>query len=245
MANDSKSSLNNMLQAILAPANQEQNMFFPPSVYSSMYNTVTSLLISNLVRAYPSDPTVIDMLAPFVVVEKIPVTDGFIQLKSDYRDILGSPMINVALNKKEVVQGDAEVTPQTFKTANLKAGATRRPVVIVPESEYAYLTTKSYGAPDLANPIGFFSGKNKIFVAPYDIPKVDVMYVTNEPTYRYGYIEQPDGTYIFDESTSVESNWGSNAFTPLYKALSALYAAYSRNVTLRDWSRILNQEGIM
>ncbi len=82
-------------------------------------------------------------------------------------------------------------------------------------------------------------------MAPYDIPKVDVMYVINEPTYVYGYIEQPDGTYIFNPATSVQSDWGSNAFEPIYKGIMSLYAAYSRNTSLRDWSLILNKEGIL
>lgn len=239
-----------MLQALLAPANQEQNMFIPPSVYTGMYNTATSILISSLVKIYPEDPTVLDMLSPFVRVSTLEVKDAVITLPGEYRDILGTPMINVSLDNKKVAQDDVPVTPATFKTANLQGKTHKRPLVIVPQSEYADLTTSSYRFPTLKNPIGYFSGMGKdkgsqITVAPYDIPKVDVMYTVNEPTYRYGYIEQPDGTYIFDPTTSVESDWGSNAFEPLYKALTALYAAYSRNTTLRDWSMILNKQGIV
>lgn len=245
-------SLDNMLQSILGTANQEQNQVLPPSIFSSMYNTVTSLVISALVKEYPSNPVVLDMLRPFVNVAYIPIKDGFIELPDDYRDILGSPSIVAAKNnsgecgcdKDEVEEPDI-TTEQQFKTAVQKSRCLTRPVTIVPQSEFDYLTTSLYKPPTYIDPVGYMYGSNKIKICPFDLQKVKLQYVRQETQYVYGYIVQPDDTYIFDSTTSVESEWTSAAFTPIYNAMNALYAAYCKDENLRDFASVLHQGGIL
>ena len=239
----SKASLDNMLQAILGFANQAQDMYYPPNIFSSQYNTVTSLLLSTLARQYPVNNGVVDMLMPFVNVAKIPVTNGMITLPGDYRNILGAPSITVKPDGSDCGESAPITNPIEFATAIAKGGCQRRPIVIVPQSEFDYATTSTYNFPTVNDPIGYFYG-NKIKVCPYDLIRVELMYVRNEGIYQYGYITQPDDTYIFDPTTTVESEWESNAFEPIFKAMSALYAAFTRDPNMRDWAVILKTQGL-
>jgi len=248
----SSCSLDNMLKAVLASANQDQNQVLPPSIYSSMRSSITSMLISALVKEYPSNPVVLDMLRPFVNVAYIPIVDGYITLPDDYRDILGSPSIVAAKNntgecgcdKGETEQPDI-TTEQQFKIAIQKSRCLTRPITIVPQSEFDYLTTSAYKPPTYIDPVGYMYGSNKIKVCPFDLTKVKLQYVRYEVPEVYGYITQPDDSFIFDATTSVESEWTSAAFTPIYNAMNALYAAYSKDENLRDFSSILRQGGIL
>lgn len=248
----SSCSLDNMLQAVLASANQDQNQVLPPSIYSSMRSTVTSLLISALVKEYPSNPVVLDMLRPFVKVAYIPIQDGYITLPDDYRDILGSPSIVAAKSNdgecgcdKDEVQEPDITTEQQFKLAIQKSRCLTRPVMIVPQTEFDYLTTSAYKPPTYLDPVGYMYGSNKIKVCPFDLTKVKLQYVRYEVPEVYGYITQPDDTFILDPLTSTESEWTSAAFTPIYNAMIALYAAYTKDENLRDFATILHQSGIL
>lgn len=245
MATESKCSLDNMLKAVLGSfANTEQNQIIPPDVYTSMYNTVTSLLISALVKQYPSNPVVIDILRPFVKVAKLTITNGFIELPDDYRDILGTPNISAKIDGSGECGEDEIKTEGEFKIAAQKSNCRQRPIIILPQSEFALRTTSSYKFPTYNDPIGYMYGSNKIKVCPYDLTKVELMYVVQEKKYRYGYITQPDDTYIFDNNTSIESEFTSAAFEPIFNALSNLIAAYTRDNDLRDFGLILTQKGL-
>lgn len=246
MAIESKCSLNNMLISVLSVANQEQSMFYSPRIYSDQYNVVTSLLISALVKSYPLNPTVIDMLDPFVKIEIIPVKDGYVDLPEDYRDLLGSPYVFANPESNGECGSHIEpLTAQNFKNQILKGGCNLRAVIIYPESEFILRTRSTYDAPTWENPIGFFSGKRQIKVCPYNATKVAVMYVKKEEVYRYGYIVQPDDTFLFDATTTVESLWASSAFTPIFNAMLSLYSAYSKDQELGNWAQIITQQGIL
>jgi hypothetical protein len=238
----------------LAQANQDQNSQYPPVVFQSQFNAVTSLLISELVSVYPNKTEVIDMLLPFMSVARIPVANGIIPLPPDYRNILGAPSIYVNGQASAECSGDIPVmTPQQFAVANLKGGCQRRPVRVVSQSEFDYLTTSTYKAPTFNNPIGFFTNTvlpngtqvKAIKVCPFDITKVDLMYVFQEPTFVYGYIMQPDDTYIQNVSTTVESTWSSAAFMPIFNAMNNLYSIYARDKEMTDWSALLKERGIL
>lgn len=234
-----------MLKAVLSVSGEEQSSFYSPRVYQDQFNVVTSLLISALVKAYPSNPVVIDQLEPFVEMKLLPVKDGYVDLPEDYRDILGAPYIFVNQKSDGECGGDIEpLTAQAFKVQNLKGTCRTRPVQILPESEFHYRTDSTYNYPTLDAPIGYFSGKKQIKICPYDLSKVAVMYVKKETTYIYGYLTQPDDTFLFDINTSVESEWNSNAFTPIFTALCSLYAAYAKDQELTGWAALLNEKGI-
>lgn len=246
MAVESKCSLNNMLVSVLSVANQEQSMFYSPRIYTDQYNVVTSLLISVLVKSYPLNPTVIDMLDPFIKIEIIPVKDGYVNLPDDYRDLLGTPYVFANPESTCECEGALEpLTPQNFQVQVLKNKCRMNSLIIYPESEFTLRTRSTYDAPTWENPIGFFSGKRQIKICPYDATKVAVMYVRNESVYRYGYITQPDDTFLFDITTTIESEWGSNAYQPIFNALCSLYAAYAKDQEMQNWALILGEKGIL
>lgn len=245
---DSKCSLNNMLKAILSVANEEQSMFYSPRVYQDQYNAVTSLLISALVKAYPANPVVIDQLEPFVDIKLIQVKDGYVDLPEEYRDILGSPYIfGNPKNDGECKSTEFEepLTAQNFRKQTLKGGCNIRPVLIYPESEFIERCNSTYDAPTWEAPIGFFSGKKQIKICPYDASKVAVMYVKKEDSYIYGYIVQPDDTFLFDINTTVESLWTSASFTPIFNALCSLYSVYAKDGEMQGWTQYLAEKGIL
>lgn len=245
MAEPSKSTLDNVLQAVLSTVNKEANQDYPPFVYSNHFNIVTSFLITELAKQYPKRQEVIDILDPFIDTGMIPATGGFIQLTATYRNMLGGPMIFANPDNQQQCGETETITPESFATGILKGGCKLNPVVIVDQTEFAYRTRSTYNMPTWDNPIGFFSGKKQIRICPYDITKAFVMHTRNEKTYVYGYIMQPDDTYMFDLSTSTESEWGSNAFEYLYKGVIALYGAYASDPTISNFSQILNNAGIL
>lgn len=242
----SSASIQNMLPAVLSVGNEEQSEFLSARVYTSQYNIVSSFLKSALVKAFPANPMVIDQLDPFIKIAILPVTDGFIELPPDYRDILGSPFMFI--NKESNCECGEELEPLTvenFKTQTLKGGCKARPIQILPESEFYYRTDSTYNFPSIENPIGYFAGKKRVKVCPYDIGKAGLMYVIEDVQYNYGYIMQPDDTYLFDPATTIESPWGSNVFEPMFKGLMALYSAYSKDQELSNWTQILKERGIL
>lgn len=241
-----KSSLPNMLNAVLSTAQTEANQCYPPGIFSDQYNVVTSLLISALVKTYPIG---LDMLKGYVKTIPLPVTNGYVVLPEDYRN-----MLRAAISAKGGTEGSMECkdddpviidTPQEVKLSTLKAGCKSRPLEQLSDEEWDYRTTSSYKAPSYWNPVFCFFEGNKFKVCPFDIGKVELTYVIQEQVYQLGYIMQPDDTYIVDPLTTIDSLWTSAAFDKIYTAMSALYASYTRDPSLTDWARILKTEGIL
>jgi hypothetical protein len=244
----SKCTLDGMLQSILSVALQEQNMAYPPWIYQQHINIATSMLISALAKSYPNNPMVVDQLDPFVKFCMLPVTNGYVTLPGDYRNMLGSPYI-FANPKQDGECGAAPqiTTQQEMQVAQNKGQCKVNPLYIVDQAEFSERTKSTYNFPTHKNPIAYFSGKKQLKVCPYDLTRVAVLYVQNEKTYVYPYIVNPDDTYYFNSSDPalVESEWGSNAFEPLFNSLLALYSAYTRDQELGNWARILNSTGIL
>lgn len=248
--NTSKSSLQNLYTALISVSNGSQNFFLPPWAFSSMVNTATSFLIDKCVALYPDNAQLIDIISPFVKVACIPPSGGLIALPIGYRNILGSP--SVIVNKGGEC-GETSVpitTAQQFLAANLKGGCNRRPITIVAQSEFDYLTTSSYKAPSYWNPSGFYtgqneSGQNQIRICPVDLNKVYVMYVIQEPICNLGYTMNPDDTWTINEATTTDTLWGDAAFTPLFKALNHLYSIFSRDKQFSDWAMALSEISIV
>lgn len=232
-----------MLKSVLSVGNQEQNFFYPPRIFSDQFNTVTSLLLSALVKTYPVG---IDMIRPFLIRKRAAVKNGYVELEDNYRNFLSA-----GINAKKDGTGECgekEVvidTEQEFKLSGLKSDCKSVAIEFVSNKEWDYRTSSTYKFPTYETPIGCFLDANKFKVCPYDLATVDVRYVRQENVYRYGYITQPDDTYIFDKSTTVESEWTSAAFDKIFPAMVSLYAAYSRDPSLTDWSRVLHNEGIL
>jgi len=241
-----KSSLQNILQAVLAVANESQGTFYSPYIYTQHRNVIESLLLSELVKSYPANNEVIDQIAPFVKIAIIPITDGYVQLPEDYRNILGA--ITIFSKPDDTGECDSVVeplTPQNFKTGILKSGCKLNSVKIVPQSEVSYLLKSTYDAPNYENPIGWYIDSNKIKLCPYDLSKVGVMYAKKERVLNYGYITQPDDTYLYDPTTTIDTQFDSNAFQLIFNAAMFLYSAYAKNQELQNWSLLLQEKGIL
>jgi hypothetical protein len=250
-----KSSLENVLKSVLSIGNAEQNMAYSPQTFDNHYNIVTAFILDQLSILYPA---YIDALLPFIGVKKIAVTDGHVLLPDDYRNLLGAPSISIKPGGGNCEDNSPVIidTASEFKTANLKAGCRSVPITMVSKGEWDYRTTSEYAFPTYTDPIGMFSApilstsgttdvvKKSIKVCPYDIARVEVMYTKKEQIYRYGYIVQPDDTFIFDGTTSVDSPWEEAAFELLFKGVFALYSAYSRDNAIMEFSQILNKAGL-
>lgn len=247
MASVNKSSLNNILKAVLSIAKQEQNTFYSPKVYSEHRNVIESLLLSALVKEYPVNQSIIDIIAPFVKTEIINNTNGYIQLPDDYRNLLGSPVVfaNEKNNGECADIGSIKITPQTFKQGVLKAGCNLNPIIILPQSEFAYRTKSEYDLPSWEEPIGQFVDGNRIKVCPYNTTRVGVMYVKKESEVIFGYIQQPDDTYLYDKATTIDTQFDSAAYEPIFNGIMALYAAYSKDQQMMDWAQVLKVKGIL
>lgn len=250
MFNNSKSGLQNLYTALISVSNGAQNYFLPPWIFSSMVNTVTSFLIDKCVSLYPGNPLLIDIIAPYVKISCIPPSGGTIALPVNYRNILGAPSI-IANKGCECSEISVPITtPQQFLTATLKGGCSRRPITIVPQSEFDYLTTSSYKKPNYWNPSGFFSGQNDngqnlITICPADLSKVYVMYVIQEPIVSIGYQMNPDDTWTINEQITTDTLWNNAAFSALFKGLNHLYGIYSRDKQFSDWAVALSQIDIV
>lgn len=240
---ENKCSLNNMLSAILSAANAEQNMHYPPRIYSEQYNVVTSWLIDSIVAMYPKDQSMVDILQPFTKKEKLPVKNGSIKMPEGYRNFLGAS-VNVTKDFTKECCDDEPPTEQSLKQEQRKSGCQMRPVRIVDIAEFDYLTTSAYKYPTHKDPIGCFFEDGELKICPFDITGVELRYVINENKYEYGYKMQPDDTYIWDEKTTKETQWGSNAFKYLYRGLSVLYGVYTRDNNFRNFAQELKQIGL-
>lgn len=238
--------MDNIYSSVLSVSSQERSFFYSPKVYTAQRNVIESLLLSALVKAYPANQNVIDQIAPFVEVKTINNTNGFIQLPDNYRNLLGSPM--VFANPQSTGECNEPIEPITasnFKTGQLKAGCFLNPLVIVPQSEFAERTQSTYDKPSWENPIGMFVASNQIKVCPYDISRVSVMFARKEREVRYGYITQPDDTFLYDPATSIETEFDSNAFDPIFNGIVALYSAYAKDQVMQNWSQVLSKAGIL
>jgi len=213
-----------------------------------MFRTVSSFLLNESVRMYTTSPQIVDIIDPFVKVAQCVPSGGLIPLPQDYRNLLGAPSININQNKNGECKDSVPITTvQQFQAASLRGGCLRRPIAIVSQSEFDYLTTSKYKAPTYDNPIAYFAGKKALKVCPYDISMVTVLYVVNEPLFNYAYTVQPDDTYVQNPSdpSNVESIWGNTAFPHLLKGLTHLYAAYSRDRTFSDFATLLSEISIV
>lgn len=237
---DNKSSLQNILQAVLSVANSEQSMAYSPLVFQNHFNIVTSFLLDAFSKVYPDK---LDIFLGFISSQKIPVTNGYIQLPPEYRNLLGAPSINVNTTGGDCT-GISINNETQFVAAKLKSGCKSYFVEIVSKKEWDSRTGSTYAFPTYKNPIGLYIGERRIKLCPYDLASVEVTFLKKEKSYVYGYITQPDDTFLFDESTSVESQWTDAASHYLFQGCLSLYGAYARDNSITEYSQILNKLGL-
>lgn len=223
-------------------------MAYPPGIFQSQFNTATSLLKTALIKQYPDNPQVVDILDPFVKFVVSPAQNGLIKLPDDYSNILGSPYIFTNPNKDAECGSIPPITTlQQFQVAQNKGACHVTPVYIVPQAEFSERVRSSVDHPTHEFPIGYFTGNGGIKICPYDLTKVFVLYAKKEKNYVYTYTVNPDDTYVVNASDPnfIESEWGTPAFEYLFKAMCSLYAAYVRDPEMTNWTQILTERGIL
>jgi hypothetical protein len=197
-----------------------------------------------VVEIFPTSQQFVDIIDPFLVTKVVPVKAGYIELPEDCRNFL-----DAGVNVKSDFSGECSDLPkavieQNFKNEQRKSQCLSRPLKIVDQTEWDLLTVHPYNHPTYEYPMGCFFGNRRIKVCPFDIGSVEIRYVRNEKIYKYGYTTLPDETYIWDEKTTTETEWESNAFEYLFKAMNALYSIWCRDNQLRNWSVELKQMGL-
>lgn len=251
MATPNKCGLQEMLSAVLSTSAAEQNMSYPPLVYQNHYNIVTSWLKSKIAEIYPTNIRFKDIVGPFYRSQILPVRDGLITLPEEYRNYLD---IIIPTNPKQTADcgGECEgcnddppaIATRKFHDNIARSKCLVNPLKIVDSAEWAYFTRDPFDMPTFKNPIGMWVDDRVIKICPVDIARVQFLYLVNEKKYVYGYIMQPDDTYIFNAATSEETEWDTNAFEYLFKGICSLYGAYTRDANYSNWVALLNQIGL-
>jgi hypothetical protein len=242
---NNKVTLQAMLTAVLSNANSEQNQMYPPSIFSAHFNAVTSYIISTIAENLESKSIYSDCIEPFIIVKKFSLKNGYLELPTNYRNYW-----EAGVSVKQDFSGNcnddqSDLTEKEFKDGIKKSNCISRPLTLLNQSEWDDRTTSSYKYPTYNDPVCRIVGGRRLQVCPYDIPNVELRYIRNEKTATYGYVNQPDDTYIFDLATSVESEWTNAAFKYLYEGLNTLYGVYTRDKDFREWSIELKKIGLL
>ena len=248
-----------------------------PHVYDAHFNLVTSFLIDELSKLFPTSQTIIDILRPFLSVQQVGVIRGEVTFPKNYRRLLGAGIfVTDDFSSCCNPDGDADTSPDmaadtdrcghpviapdgdgcllpedpladTYEQTREKQqrGKCRSASVrVVDIDEWDHLTTHSYKFPTLKKPIGCIFEDAGMKICPYDVPNVELRYIRQPVTYKYGYVMNPDDTYSWDPTTTTESQWTENAFKYLVSGITTLFSMYVRDGELRDGMTQLKQLGM-
>lgn len=241
-----KASLKIFFELLLKPLDIPQSRTVPPDIYDAIYNTSASWLVDKIVELWPKDQSYVDIIEPFLKTEIVRVVGGNITLPESYRNFLDvGALVEGDFTGKCKDCDDYEVDSQAvllrkYNQAISKSGCKRQAIRIVDQTEWDYLTQDAFDFPTITQPIGCFFGTKQIRICPAEIAIVELRYLINENIYRYGYIPQPDDTFIFNPVTSVESQFTNAAFSKLYKPAMALLSLYLRDGNLAGFVQGLN-----
>jgi hypothetical protein len=243
-------TLDRTLRQVLAQANAEQNQYYPPNVFDTHYNAVTSFILTEGVKVFGENQYIKDLLRPYLKQVLLPVKFGKAELPDDYRHYAGASIF-VKKDFKEcmVIDGldpDKAPTKEQLMDAQEKSKAISWDVDMVEEDEYSDITNHSYKTPTFEFPIGCIFESDFIKVCPYDIPFIELHYIRQPKIYRYGYGVNTDDSYYYDPAMpgAVETEWRTNADDLLFKAMNTLYAMYVRDGELGNAMAVLKKEGL-
>lgn len=230
-------TLDSVLRKVLSIGNKEQNQHYPPSVFTQHFNIVTNVLLNELCQNYPKTQDYIDLLSPFIDRVPTPVVNGEAKFSKDYRRLLNVSVFVadkngglVPCNKDGEFDGDPTEKSKSQKDKEKSNGVcSTKEAEMLSTGEWSNRTSHSYKLPKLDRPIGCQFGADTIKVCPYDVVELDIRYVRNPKEYLYGYVELPDGTYQFDLSKSVQSEWGINATEYIVNGVATLYTIYVKD----------------
>lgn len=248
----SAANLDNVLQMVLSQGNKEQNAMYPPRIYELHFNIVTNFILDEIARVFAETQQVIDIGRPFLKSKEVAVTGGVAKFPEDYRNLLGVGM-NVTIDFEQdcgckddsVFENDPLARrPELIAKDQKKSKCVSHDVTMVDIDEFGYKTTHPYKRPTYKKPIGCIFTTSEIKVCPFDVSYVEIRYLRKPKTYRYGYKMLPDDTYVFDSTTSEESEWDDTALQHLIKGVNALYAIYTRDGEFQNWNEAIKKVGL-
>lgn len=243
-------TLDRTYRQILAQGNAEQNQHYPPNVFDSDYNLVTSFILTEAVKLFGESQYIKDLLRPYLKIVLIPVQFGKAVIPKDYRHYTG---ISIFGNRDKTacmaipgLKPGQTPTEAQLKNAQEKSKSISWDLELVEVDRYSQLTSHSYKFPTLKKAIGCIEESTFIKVAPYEIPFLELHYIRQPKIYRYGYAPNPDDTFTYDPNMpgAVETEWGTNADDLLYKGVQTLYSMRQRDNELRDGMTLLKKEGL-
>ena len=235
MPNPNILTLEKLLDSVRSLSNQEQNQHLPPNVFTTHVCYMQNYLVDLMASQYPISERHISILRPFLKRKTIPVIDGKAELPEDYRHMFSVGTFVEEEDGKEVFIDACASFPgdplqelavdQNKKTQHWKS----RKVSYLSIGEYNGESSKPYSPPSIKNPISCIFEDGILQVAPYDVKSVEIRYVRHPRDVKFGYIMLPDGTYQYNEAASVESEWHTNALSPMVNGLATLKATLSRD----------------
>lgn len=243
-------TMDSVLRKVLAQANADQNQHYPARVYTEHFNLATSWLIDSIMKVFPGEQHIVDLVNPFMQVQDVIVKNGKIAFPTDYRHYTGMGVFKTQDGKSPCGCDEAKSESNSGSTtAGLDEKRAKRicisqDVTLVDIDEWNDLTTHPYKKPTLDEPIACIFQGDGIKICPFDIPSVELRYIRQPNVYKYGYKMMPDDSYQVDSSTTIESEWNDNAASYLFRAINTLYSGYARDPEQRDLARQLQQIGL-
>ena len=248
IANDQ--TLDRTLRQVLASGNEEQNQHYPPNVFDTDYNLVTSFILTEGVKLFGESQYIKDLLRPYQKTILLPVVNGEAIVPPDYRHYTGisfypNATLTGCMSIPGLKSGDVP-TPDQLTRAQKRNRTKGRDVTLYEIDEYNYYDTHAYKFPTFKDPIGCIVDSSVIKVSPFEIPFIELHYIRQPKIYKYGYAKNLDDTFSYDPTMdgAVETEWRTNADELLYKGVSTLYAMRARDGELRDGMAMLIKQGL-
>lgn len=233
----------------MAQANADQNQHYPPSVFTEHFNLATSWLIDEIMKVFPGEQHIVDLVKPFMETKDVIVKYGKIAFPENYRHYTGMAIFTTTDFKNpcgcdEVKQDENKSDEEIVGEKKAKRICISQDVKLVDIDSWNNLTTHPYKKPTYQKPIACIFQGDGIKICPFDIPSVEIRYIRQPKIYKYGYTPMPDDSYQVNPATTIESEWQDNAMSYLFRAINTLYSGYVRDPEQRDLALQLTKIGL-
>lgn len=252
-------TLDSVYKKVLSIGNKEQNSMYPPHIFDEHFNVVTNYILDEVAKTFAENRSIVDIASPFLMTKEIAVVGGKVGFPVEYRNLLGVAMYVTIKGDEDCGCNDcgcddkdkrdfqndplAKSSKQLMKKIE-RNKCTSRDLVELDIDEFSDRSTHPYKKPTLIKPVFCQFESRKIKVCPFDISHVEIRYLRNPNVYRYGYIEQPDHTFVPDPATTIESEWDSTAMKSLVSGVSSLYSIYAKDGEMQNWNEVIKKAGL-
>lgn len=245
-------TLDSVLRKVLAQANAAQNQHYPPGIFTEHFNLATSWLIDEIMKVFPGEQHIVDLVNPFMDNCDVVVKNGKIPFPKKYRHYTGMAIFTTPDFKSAISCEEAknEITEDTNLTdeevvARKKAKRTciTQDVKLVDIDSWNSLINHPYKQPTLQKPIACIFQGDGIKIWPL-VPSVELRFIRQPKVYNYGYTPMPDESYQVNPNTTIESEWNDNAASYLFRAINTLYSGYVRDPEQSELALQLTRIGL-